>query len=325
MTLLGHKSPLLRLANAARGLAGRPEARGPVDGCFVVGHRGAPKESAENTVESYAKAIALGADAIEADVCATKDGRFVLWHDCRPDDQVALARQASGESYLYEPDVPPVGSPWRRPVSQLDLSEFLARYGYVPSDDDHGRERVPVALLEDLLAWARETPDVRLLCLDVKLGETETEAARDLVRRVRDARREGTLPPRVSVALLCPEKEVLMAALTEERREPLGEGIRVFADFEFPGVLDVASRYGASCVSMGVRRRFWPGFLHELGEVLAARDAGRIDSVIVWTENDEERLRELVALGVDGILTDESKLLRAIVGPRTARSESPGL
>ena len=322
MTLLGHHSPFLRLANAVRGLARRPIPRDPKGNVFVIGHRGSPKHAPENTIESFATAIAQGADAVEADVCRTKDGRFVLWHDCRPDDQVAIFRQASGETYLYEPEVPPVGSPYRRPVSQLDLAELRAHYGYVPSADDRGKERVPIALLEDLFAWSRETPDVALLALDVKLGEKETSAARDLVRLVREARRDGRLAAHVAVALLSPEKEVLMAALTEERLEPLGEGIRVFADFEFPGALDFASRYGASCVSLGVRRRFWSDFRDELGEVLGAREAGRIESVIVWTENDEERLRELVRLGVDGILTDEPALLKRLVGERPARSKT---
>lgn len=322
MTLLGHRNPFRRLANASRGLVRRPTARGPRDRVFVIGHRGAPTESPENTIESFATAIARGADAVEADVCSTRDGRFVLWHDCRPDDKVAVFRQASGETYLYEPDAPPVGSPYRRPIRELDLDEFRAHYGYVPSDDDGGNERVPVALLEDLFDWARATPAVALLALDVKLGEKEPAAARDLVRFVREARREGRVPPRLSVVLLCPEKEVLMAALTEERREPLGDGIRVVADFEFPGVLDFASRYGATSVSVGLRRRFWPDFRDELGRVLAARDGGRLELVIVWTENDEERLRELVRLGVDGILTDEATLLRRVVEEVSPTSET---
>ena len=38
--------------------------------------------------------LTIGADAIETDVCVTRDGEFVLWHDRRPDDKVALFRQA---------------------------------------------------------------------------------------------------------------------------------------------------------------------------------------------------------------------------------------
>jgi glycerophosphoryl diester phosphodiesterase len=42
--------------------------------------------------------------------------------------------------------------------------------------------------------------------------------------------------------------------------------------------------------------------------------------VIVWTFNEEKRLRELVGCGVDGILTDEIHLLREIVGHRAPRA-----
>jgi glycerophosphoryl diester phosphodiesterase len=35
--------------------------------------------------------------------------------------------------------------------------------------------------------------------------------------------------------------------------------------------------------------------------------------VIVWTFSEEERLEELLELGVDGILTDDPRLLRRLV------------
>ena len=105
--------------------------------------------------------------------------------------------------------------------------------------------------------------------------------------------------------------------LTESRRETLGRATSIFADFELPGALEFAKRFGADCVSFGVSRRPWSDFRDELGRVLAARDTGRIDSVIVWTINDEKRMRELVRLNVDGILTDDARLLRRIVSERS--------
>jgi glycerophosphoryl diester phosphodiesterase len=317
MTLLGYRNPARRIVGAVRGLVRRTRGsvkRWPV---AVVGHRGAPRETAENTLDSFAKAIDLGADAIETDVCVTRDGHFVLWHDCRPDDKVALVRQTGEEGYLYEPDVPAIGSPWRRPVNELDLEDFRRHYGYVRRDGvDERKPRVSIALLEDLLGWTASEPRVTLVCLDVKLGEKETAAARELARFLRDARSSGRIPERVRVALLCPEQEILQALLTESRRETLGRGNSIFADFELPGALEFTKRLGAGCVSFGVRRRLWPDFRDEVGKVLAARDAGRIDSVIVWTINDEKRMRELVELNVDGILTDEPRLLRRIVSER---------
>jgi glycerophosphoryl diester phosphodiesterase len=46
-----------------------------------VGHRGARAYEIENTVESFGKAIALGANAIELDVRQSKDGTLIISHD----------------------------------------------------------------------------------------------------------------------------------------------------------------------------------------------------------------------------------------------------
>ena len=74
------------MVGAVRGLVRRrPDTASPRP-VAVIGHRGVPEEAAENTIDSFAKAIELGADAIETDVCVTLDGHFVLWHDCHPDD-----------------------------------------------------------------------------------------------------------------------------------------------------------------------------------------------------------------------------------------------
>lgn len=48
---------------------------------IVVAHRGAGGYLPEETVEAYAMAIAMGADAIEPDVVSTKDGVLIARHD----------------------------------------------------------------------------------------------------------------------------------------------------------------------------------------------------------------------------------------------------
>lgn len=50
-------------------------------GPLVFGHRGASGYRPEHTLESYALAIQLGADVIEPDVVATKDGVLVARHE----------------------------------------------------------------------------------------------------------------------------------------------------------------------------------------------------------------------------------------------------
>jgi len=46
-----------------------------------VGHRGAKTYEIENTLESYKKAIELGANAIELDVRKSNDGKIIVIHD----------------------------------------------------------------------------------------------------------------------------------------------------------------------------------------------------------------------------------------------------
>lgn len=48
---------------------------------LLIGHRGAPRERPENTLPSFMRALELGADGIELDVHATKDGVVVVHHD----------------------------------------------------------------------------------------------------------------------------------------------------------------------------------------------------------------------------------------------------
>jgi len=59
----------------------------------VIGHRGNRAHAPENTIESFAQAVAAGADAIEFDVRITSDGIPVVCHD--PD--VARTTDGTGE------------------------------------------------------------------------------------------------------------------------------------------------------------------------------------------------------------------------------------
>src|SRR5258706_10758218 len=47
----------------------------------VFGHRGAAGEAPENTLVSFERAVACGADVFELDVHATRDGTIVVFHD----------------------------------------------------------------------------------------------------------------------------------------------------------------------------------------------------------------------------------------------------
>ncbi len=321
MTMIGRHSVFLRIGRALAALVSPRTARcAPFRAPWVVGHRGAAREAAENTIESFARAAEAGADAVEADICVTQDGHFVVWHDADPGSDVALARQAGRENLCCTPDVPTLGSRWRRAVAELTFTEFHRHYGYtarrggladlIGSD---GPPDIPAITLAELFAWADREHRVEHVFLDVKLEPRQADRAIELLEIVRERTRRGVARRDLIFHYLSPHREILEALVARCRKEPLPSQIRVHADFELPGVLSAVREIGTFHVSMGVGQRFWNEFREEVSEVVAARERGEVGSVVVWTISDPKRLRDLVRMGVDGILTDDPAGLRAIV------------
>jgi glycerophosphoryl diester phosphodiesterase len=52
-----------------------------IEGPMLLAHRGANREHTENTLPAFARALALGVDALELDVHLTADGYVVVSHD----------------------------------------------------------------------------------------------------------------------------------------------------------------------------------------------------------------------------------------------------
>ena len=326
MTRLGSGNLLVRAAYAAAGWLD-PDFRRR--GCrpAIIGHRGVAREEPENTVSSFARALARGADGVEVDVCATADGRFVLWHDADPDDVVALARQAGGEKYAYRPDAPALGSRWRRPVRELSLDELRAHYRLVPDGGGDAAHRAvaPVAprngapresaprieLLEDLLAWAGGESRLRHVLLDLKLLPPDAPRALELFEVVRRAASEASLS-RVTFHLLNTQKEVVADLARAHAESGRPDRVRVSADVELAGAVRAADACGAPDVSLGCGERLWAGFRREVCGAVRAREQGRFGYVAAWTVNGERRLRRLAATGVNAVVTDEPEALRRV-------------
>lgn len=60
---------------------------------IVYAHRGASKELPENTLEAFARALEVGADALETDAHMTRDGRIVLSHDATGARMAGVTRE----------------------------------------------------------------------------------------------------------------------------------------------------------------------------------------------------------------------------------------
>lgn len=122
------------MALADRGLRGRAavhEWRPAGAPPLVIGHRGAAGHAPENTLASFAKAVELGADAIECDVQLSADGVPVVIHDA------TLDRTTNG----------------RGPVAARSAAELRALDAGAWFDARFAGERIPT--LAEVLDWAR--------------------------------------------------------------------------------------------------------------------------------------------------------------------------
>jgi len=280
---------------------------------LVVAHRGAPTIVAENTISSFRVALSLGANAIETDICITRDGTYVLWHDRDPDDPIALARQAGGENLAFIPLVPPVGSTWRRPVDELTLAEFREHYGYGNVWGDKS-EIHSIPTLDEFFDWAAAEPGLKHVYLDTKLGRDQGAELSGLVAKLGDRlASDAALKDHASFTFLSVARS--LALLIDDETTALDvPQTRVAWDWEQgSGALDATKREGLRDISVGLTPAItWSDFKDEIAEMVEARERGSIDSVTVWTFDEEQKLAELLYYSVDAVMTNDSALLYSI-------------
>ena len=73
---------------------------------LVLAHRGARRVAAENTLEAFTRALALGADGVELDVRRTADGALVVHHDPSPAGGDLIATTSARALRDAHPEIP---------------------------------------------------------------------------------------------------------------------------------------------------------------------------------------------------------------------------
>ncbi len=218
----------------------------------IYAHRGASAELPENTMAAFRRAVALGVDALELDIHATKDGVLVVAHD--PDGQrMAGVRERLADLTFAEAQRWDVGHGERLPRFEDVVTEFAA----LPLNVDLKRDiaDATVTLLKRMNAEAR-------VCLASFQVQT--------LHRVR------ALGYRGPTALSRPEVIAALALPPRLQRGPL----RVHA-----------------------ARAQLPLWLARPWVVARMKTLGL--AVDFWTVDDPALARRLVALGADGIMTND--------------------
>jgi glycerophosphoryl diester phosphodiesterase len=256
----------------------------PARRTLAMAHRGGAGLWPENTAYAFAQSVALGVDVLEMDLHGTADGALVVIHDA------TVERTTNGAGRVNN-------------LTLAALKKLDAGYRWT---NDGGRTfpfRGKGITVPTLLEVLDEFPRARLN-IDIKQAQPSlvksfcrTLGERGAKGRVTVASfNSGTLEefrrecPEVSTSAGMDEVIALASALQSGRRIELGKS--------HPRLLQVPeSAFG----------RGW--LTPEL--VAEAHRAGL--EVHVWTVNEEAGMRRLIALGVDGIMTDYPDKLVALL------------
>jgi len=325
---------LRRSLDAASRFVERLTSRGPSravdddasDPVLIVGHRGAPYKVVENTIESCARAVdEEGANALEIDLCLTRDGHVVLWHDWDPNDTVALARQLGVEPGVkFSPVAPALWDEYRRHVDELTLDELREHYAYAKKFWFFFKRpcAAHVPTLEEFTEWARTRPGLKAVFLDLKLPADRLHLVEPLIqsmRRVLEAQ-----PVAFRCVWMTPHQSVFDAI------RKLAPDLDLCLDTELPpGILRnpeqysaarKASELGSRVASVGRPVLTWGGW--KIYQQLVADDlallkataasAARPIDMLAWTFDHRGESKRILRLGVQGILTNRPGRVRRI-------------
>jgi glycerophosphoryl diester phosphodiesterase len=264
----------------------------------VIGHRGAPAELPENTLPSFAHALAAGADAIELDVQETKDHVVIVHHDAT----VNLTSCTQTRGAPIAPDTRLRDLTFAQ-TQQLDCGSRT---------DPHFPQQRPapgatIPSLARVLALVAAAPNHPRIYLELKRAQPQdvpdpAAFARLVVATVTQAAMLDR------VVLMSFDAELLAAAHAAAPRAALA---CLFANDAAGDLVDHALNSGARTLAPDARRA---------DRALVARAHARGVRVVPWTVNDPSAWRELRARGVDGIITDDPRGLRDLraTGPHGA-------
>lgn len=257
--------------------------------CYA--HQGGAWEAPSSTLYAISKAIEAGATGIELDVHATADGRLVVSHDETVD------RTTNGRGRISE-------------MTLDELSRLDNAYWFVPgadvtpglADSDYPfrglaprDRRFAVATLDEVLELLSDYPRIAVN-LDIKQTAPAVEPYEEKLATLLS--RYGRSDSAIVASFLDPATEAFSRYAphvgTSAGTLAVGEFWRALHDGREPAPM----RHVSLQVPLAV------GDIVVVDDSFVAAAHQRLMAVHVWTIDDEDQMRRLVGMGVDGIITD---------------------
>jgi glycerophosphoryl diester phosphodiesterase len=290
----------------------------------MQGHRGARGLAPENTLPAFARALSIGVTTLELDCAITRDGVVVVSHDplLNPD----ITRAADGR--WLEAQGAAIHHLTFAELRRYDVGRVKPGSAYAkrfPTQAPQDGTRIP--RLADVFALVRKSGNATVrFNIETKLsplapGETTTpeDFARRLIAAVRAAgmahrtaiqsfdwrtlqivQKEA---PEIPTVYLTAQQDFMDNIRAHEKDSPWSAGFHVS---RFGGSIPRAVRAAGGAV--------WSPYYREVTRENVGLARGLGLKVVVWTVNTEPEIRNMIGLGIDGIISDYPDLLRRVAG-----------
>ena len=289
LSILLGLAAVLAAAYAISALLAQPAAGHPFFAQFehqplVMAHQGGKGLRPDNTLSAFEHAVALGVDVLEMDIHTTADGVPVVMHD----DTVDGTTDGTGPILSF---------------TVAELKELDAGYRWTLDEGQtfpYRGQGITVPTLEEVFAAFPGMP------MNIEIKQKEPSMVAPFCQLIRDHGKTD---------------QVLVASFDQETIEAFREECPEVATSTGTNevvVLYVLSRpfleatYGAAADAVQVPE--YRSGLHVLAPRFIDAAHSRNLEVHAWTINDKADMERMIALGVDGIITDYPDRLLALLG-----------
>jgi len=252
---------------------------------LILGHRGAAGVAPENTLQSFARGIADGAHMLESDVHATRDGVPVLIHD--PD----VDRTTEGQGAVIDFD-----------FAQLqELDAGWTFQGETADDFPYRGQQIRIPSLREAFEAFPES------AFNLEIKASEKNLVSSVLELVKEFDREDR-------TLLVAGEDAIQAQLREEIRASAAAPALGASLSDIVDIVQAASEsrpHTTDSMAIQVPLDFAGNRL--ITPILIEHCHAHRVQVHVWTINDRETMRELLDLGVDGIVTDVPGVMAQLI------------
>lgn len=245
--------------------------------CNIISHRGANRIAPQNTLPAFRKSIEFHADGFETDVHMTEDGVPVICHNYKID------KTSNGKGNIAAKTL--------NQLKELDFGSYF----------HHTYKNTRLPTLEELLSLF-EKAEFKILNIEIKSPKNKDYS---VVDKVIEAAKAHGLFNKLLVSSF--DHELLVYAKDCDENCKTGflySPNRLLSAKIHGKETDFARSIGADALhphSVYVNKKY----------VERAHECGL--EVNPWTVNSEKDIRNLVGMGVDGIITDVPNIAKKII------------